>query len=109
MPRERARARRNASEYEVALARSGNGSNLSPSSPRGCNNEVEVGRLRLVLVKGKARWGTAENRAWSGRTDQNKRVVFADGTLLAEEEVNELCGGSRMRCLSAPSLVCLLL
>ncbi|EED89427.1 hypothetical protein THAPSDRAFT_263872, partial [Thalassiosira pseudonana CCMP1335] len=42
------------------------------------NDEVEVGKLRLVLVEGEAKRSTPGNRAWSGRTDQNKRVVFPD-------------------------------
>mmetsp|Transcript_574 Transcript_574/g.1242 ORF Transcript_574/g.1242 Transcript_574/m.1242 type:complete len:827 (-) Transcript_574:289-2769(-) len=52
------------------------------------NEEVDVGKLRLVLVEGEAKRSTAENRQWSGRTDQNKRVVFASGAFLVEEEVN---------------------
>jgi len=52
------------------------------------NNEEEVGKLRLVLVEGEAKRSTAENRTWSGRTDQNKRVVLASGPVLTEEEMN---------------------
>ena len=52
------------------------------------NEEIEVGKLRLVLVEGEAKRSTAENKTWSGRTDQNKRVVFADGSFAVEEEVN---------------------
>ena len=40
------------------------------------NDEVEVGRLRLVLVEGESKKSTAESPSWSGRTDQNKRIVF---------------------------------
>eukprot|EP01082_Thalassiosira_pseudonana_P012755 g11421.t1 g11421 contig5:802702-805032(-) len=60
------------------------------------NDEVEVGKLRLVLVEGEAKRSTPGNRAWSGRTDQNKRVVFPDvgyggrGAFLTEEEVRPL-------------------
>eukprot|EP00581_Thalassiosira_minuscula_P007073 CAMPEP_0183702598 /NCGR_PEP_ID=MMETSP0737-20130205/648_1 /TAXON_ID=385413 /ORGANISM="Thalassiosira miniscula, Strain CCMP1093" /LENGTH=872 /DNA_ID=CAMNT_0025929231 /DNA_START=62 /DNA_END=2680 /DNA_ORIENTATION=- len=52
------------------------------------NDEMEVGKLRLVLVEGEAKKSTAENRTWSGRTDQNKRVVFASDACLIEEEIN---------------------
>lgn len=51
------------------------------------NNEVEVGRLRLVLVEGESKKSTPENRTFSGRTDQNKRVVFPAGSFATEEEV----------------------
>ncbi len=54
------------------------------------NEEVEIGRLRLVLVEGDAKSSTAENRMWSGRTDQNKRVVFASDACFVEEEVAQL-------------------
>ena len=40
------------------------------------NQEIEVGRLRLVLVEGESKKSTAESPSWSGRTDQNKRIVF---------------------------------
>jgi translation initiation factor IF-1 len=51
------------------------------------NDEVEVGRLRLVLVEGESKKSTPENRFFSGRTDQNKRVVFPFGSFATEEEV----------------------
>ena len=51
------------------------------------NNEVEVGRLRLVLVEGESKRSTPENKTFSGRTDQNKRVVFPAGSFATEEEV----------------------
>jgi MiaB/RimO family radical SAM methylthiotransferase len=41
------------------------------------NIEQEVGRLRLVLTDGESRRSTPDRRTWSGRTDQNKRIVFA--------------------------------
>ncbi|KAI2506995.1 Uncharacterized protein family UPF0004 [Fragilaria crotonensis] len=41
------------------------------------NDRVEVGQLRLVLVEGESKKSTIENPRWSGRTDQNKRVVFS--------------------------------
>lgn len=40
------------------------------------NVEYEVGRLRLVLVEGESKRSLPEARAWSGRTDQNKRIIF---------------------------------
>ena len=52
------------------------------------NTNVELGKLRLVLVEGESKKSTAENRQLSGRTDQNKRVVFASDDCLMEEEVN---------------------
>ena len=51
------------------------------------NDEVEVGRLRLVLVEGESKRSTPENKQFSGRTDQNKRVVFPAGSFATEEEV----------------------
>lgn len=59
------------------------------------NDEVEVGRLRLVLVEGESKRSTPENKMFSGRTDQNKRVVFSDGKFPTEEEVlTHLSNGS---------------
>ncbi|KAL9178875.1 hypothetical protein ACHAXT_011848 [Thalassiosira profunda] len=52
------------------------------------NEAIEVGNLRLVLVEGEAKRSTAENPTWSGRTDENKRVVFDSRACLVEEEVN---------------------
>jgi MiaB/RimO family radical SAM methylthiotransferase len=43
------------------------------------NEQVEVGRLRLVLLEGESKRSTPDNPAWSGRTDQNKRIIFPDG------------------------------
>lgn len=37
------------------------------------NDDVEVGRLRLVLVEGESR---KSSQNWGGRTDQNKRITF---------------------------------
>lgn len=54
------------------------------------NEKMEIGKLRLVLVEGEAKSSTAENRMWSGRTDQNKRVVFASEACFVEEEVANL-------------------
>jgi MiaB/RimO family radical SAM methylthiotransferase len=48
------------------------------------NAKQEVGRLRLVLLEGEAKRSAASSRSWSGRTDQNKRVVFpVDNSLTA--------------------------
>lgn len=41
------------------------------------NEEQEVGRLRLVLLEGESKRSSPENRQWTGRTDQNKRLVMA--------------------------------
>jgi MiaB/RimO family radical SAM methylthiotransferase len=41
------------------------------------NEEQEVGRLRLVLVEGESKRSQPGNLRWHGRTDQNKRLVFA--------------------------------
>lgn len=54
------------------------------------NDEMEVGKLRLVLVEGEAKRSTADNKMWSGRTDQNKRCVFADSQFWTEEEIRQL-------------------
>lgn len=43
------------------------------------NEEKERGRLRLVLVEGEAKRSKSGNRLYSGRTDQNKRIVFPGG------------------------------
>jgi hypothetical protein len=40
------------------------------------NNEIEIGRLRLVLVEGESKRSKPGARTFSGRTDQNKRMVF---------------------------------
>mmetsp|Transcript_12980 Transcript_12980/g.27308 ORF Transcript_12980/g.27308 Transcript_12980/m.27308 type:complete len:949 (+) Transcript_12980:96-2942(+) len=56
------------------------------------NDEVEVGKFRLVLVEGEAKRSSVDNKMWSGRTDQNKRVVFPDGAgaFFTGEEVNSM-------------------
>ncbi len=41
------------------------------------NEEIEVGKLRLVLVEGESKRSSAGARSWGGRTDQNKRITFA--------------------------------
>jgi MiaB/RimO family radical SAM methylthiotransferase len=40
------------------------------------NERLEVGRFRLVLVEGESKRSSVDNVVWSGRTDQNKRVLF---------------------------------
>lgn len=42
------------------------------------NDKMEVGRLRLVLLEGPSRKSSTDQPAWTGRTDQNKRVVFPE-------------------------------
>jgi MiaB/RimO family radical SAM methylthiotransferase len=59
------------------------------------NDEVEVGRLRLVLVEGPAKRSTPENPTWSGRTDQNKRIVFPmDSTHWTDDIVEPVLNGA---------------
>ena len=52
------------------------------------NTDLEIGMLRLVLVEGESKKSTLENKQLSGRTDQNKRVVFSSDLCLMEEDVN---------------------
>jgi len=40
------------------------------------NEEMELGKLRLVLVEGESKKSREGSRSWGGRTDQNKRLVF---------------------------------
>jgi len=40
------------------------------------NEEVELGRLLLVLFEGEVKKSEPGQRSWSVRTDQNKRLVF---------------------------------
>jgi len=51
------------------------------------NEQVELGQLRLVLIEGEAKRSTVENKMFSGRTDQNKRVVFDSEPCRIEEEL----------------------
>lgn len=51
------------------------------------NEQVELGQLRLVLIEGMAKRSTDENKMFSGRTDQNKRVVFDSKPCWIEEEL----------------------
>ncbi|GKY96838.1 hypothetical protein MPSEU_000643000 [Mayamaea pseudoterrestris] len=54
------------------------------------NMEQEVGRLRLVLLEGEAKRSTLSNPSLSGRTDQNKRIVFPvndDATTLSHSTI----------------------
>ena len=50
------------------------------------NERTEIGRLRLVLLEGESKKSTPENARWSGRTDQNKRVIFPREFCLASKE-----------------------
>ena len=65
------------------------------------NEEVEVGRTRLVLVEGESKRSTPEDRVWSGRTDGNKRVVFDDGPIPTEEGALAAGGDARSGLLGA--------
>ena len=47
------------------------------------NERTELGRLRLVLLEGESKKSTPDNVRWSGRTDQNKRVVVRNEPCLA--------------------------
>ena len=50
------------------------------------NEAVEVGKLRLVLIEGESKRSTPESRSLSGRTDENKRVIFPErGGVLPNE------------------------
>jgi tRNA A37 methylthiotransferase MiaB len=40
------------------------------------NEEIEIGKLRLVLVEGESKKSRGVCRSWGGRTDQNKRLIF---------------------------------
>jgi tRNA A37 methylthiotransferase MiaB len=40
------------------------------------NEEIEIGKLRLVLVEGESKKSRGGCRSWGGRTDQNKRLIF---------------------------------
>jgi MiaB/RimO family radical SAM methylthiotransferase len=41
------------------------------------NERVEIGKLRLVLIEGASKRNMQEGQVtWSGRTDQNKRILF---------------------------------
>ena len=57
------------------------------------NTDLEIGMLRLVLVEGESKKSTLENKQLSGRTDQNKRVVFSSDLCLMEEDVNPYFNG----------------
>ena len=43
------------------------------------NEEKELGRLRLVLIEGESKRSKPGSRSYSGRTDQNKRILFPSG------------------------------
>ena len=52
------------------------------------NNRLEVGRLHVVLVEGEAK-AKPGSRAWTGRTDSNKRVIFDDPGHIIEDLTKE--------------------
>jgi len=47
---------------------------------------MEVGRLPLVLLEGPSRKSSPDRPTWTGRTDQNKRVVFPQ-TLCSTQDI----------------------
>ena len=51
------------------------------------NERLEVGKLRLVLVEGKSK---RHSDIWSGRTDQNKRVLFPIETETSSNDQNKV-------------------
>jgi MiaB/RimO family radical SAM methylthiotransferase len=60
------------------------------------NEELELGRLRLVLVEGESKRSKPGSRSWSGRTDQNKRILFpgddAGCDVFSESAVHNVLG-----------------
>jgi len=63
------------------------------------NEERELGRLRLVLIEGASKRSKPGARSYSGRTDQNKRILFRghdDGCVtLSELALDEALSGAR--------------
>ena len=56
------------------------------------NDNMEVGRIRLVLVEGESKKSRPGDRAFSGRTDQNKRIVFPiEGVEDEDDLVGQCC------------------
>lgn len=51
------------------------------------NDEMEVGKLRLVLVEGEAKKKKEGKVRWGGRTDQNKRITFDYKKCWTEENI----------------------
>ena len=51
------------------------------------NDEMEVGKLRLVLVEGEAKKKKEGKIRWGGRTDQNKRITFDYKKCWTEENI----------------------
>ena len=72
------------------------------------NEETELGRLRLVLIEGESKRSKPGNRTWSGRTDQNKRILFPsdDETCRAfsETSLRQVVQAVRADALAAPSM-----
>ena len=54
---------------------------------QGRNDEMEVGKLRLVLVEGEAKKKKEGKIRWGGRTDQNKRITFDYKKCWIEENI----------------------
>jgi len=52
------------------------------------NDNIEVGRLRLVLMEGPSKKSAPGRLTWSGRTDQNKRVVFPQTLCSTQDYLN---------------------
>lgn len=48
------------------------------------NRACETGKFRLVLVEGPAKRSTPDNQILTGRTENNKRVVFSNEPVMAE-------------------------
>jgi len=52
------------------------------------NDKLEVGGLRLVLLEGPSRKSSPDKPSWTGRTDQNKRVVFPQILCSAQDSLD---------------------
>jgi tRNA A37 methylthiotransferase MiaB len=62
------------------------------------NNDIEIGRLRLVLTEGESKRSKPGARTFSGRTDQNKRIVFPvneDATCWTDDMVQSAIQSTR--------------
>jgi MiaB/RimO family radical SAM methylthiotransferase len=55
------------------------------------NERIEIGKLRLVLIEGASRRNMEGQVTWSGRTDQNKRILFSVNPL--EDTTNSSSDG----------------
>ena len=61
---------------EVKMRRLNEVINVFRTNVQHRNESMEVGKIRLVLVEGESKKSRPGKRAFSGRTDQNKRIVF---------------------------------